>query len=59
MLSDFDLAKQSSEPGCLPAMVHSESNGVNEFPFVWTWMVNDSVGHAGTSRRYDVVYGAF
>lgn len=28
MLSDFDLAKQSDEPGGLPAMIHSEANGV-------------------------------
>lgn len=28
MLSDFDLAKQSGEPGGLPAMIHSEANGV-------------------------------
>ncbi len=28
MLSDFDLAKQSSEPGGLPAMIHQEENGV-------------------------------
>jgi protein-serine/threonine kinase len=34
MLSDFDLAKQSNEPGCLPAMVHSEADGVNECPHV-------------------------
>ncbi|KAF9469058.1 kinase-like domain-containing protein [Collybia nuda] len=28
MLSDFDLAKQSSEPGGMPGMIHSEQNGV-------------------------------
>ncbi|THG98563.1 hypothetical protein EW026_g3641 [Hermanssonia centrifuga] len=28
MLSDFDLAKQSSEPGGLPAMIHQEENGI-------------------------------
>ncbi|KAK7470832.1 serine/threonine protein kinase, AGC [Stygiomarasmius scandens] len=28
MLSDFDLAKQSSEPGGMPAMVRSDQNGV-------------------------------
>jgi protein-serine/threonine kinase len=28
MLSDFDLAKQSSAPAALPSMVHSEQNGV-------------------------------
>ncbi|KAJ3531987.1 hypothetical protein NMY22_g7925 [Coprinellus aureogranulatus] len=28
MLSDFDLAKQSSAPAALPSMVHSEHNGV-------------------------------
>lgn len=28
MLSDFDLAKQSSEPGGLPATIHQEENGV-------------------------------
>ncbi|KAF8639924.1 hypothetical protein AX17_001174 [Amanita inopinata Kibby_2008] len=28
MLSDFDLAKQSNGSGMLPAMVHSEQNGV-------------------------------
>jgi protein-serine/threonine kinase len=38
MLSDFDLAKQSTEPGGLPVMVHSDANGVNKtFPSVlWT-----------------------
>lgn len=31
MLSDFDLAKQSSEPGGQPAMIlQSEPNGVNK-----------------------------
>lgn len=29
MLSDFDLAKQSSEPGGMPGMIHSEQNGVS------------------------------
>lgn len=29
MLSDFDLAKQSSDPSGLPMMVHSEQNGVS------------------------------
>lgn len=28
MLSDFDLAKQSNEAGGMPAMVHSDQNGV-------------------------------
>ncbi|KDR83546.1 hypothetical protein GALMADRAFT_55812 [Galerina marginata CBS 339.88] len=28
MLSDFDLAKQSSEPSGMPTMVHSETNGI-------------------------------
>ncbi|KAJ6629158.1 kinase-like domain-containing protein [Mycena sp. CBHHK59/15] len=28
MLSDFDLAKQSSGPGSMPGMIHSETNGV-------------------------------
>ncbi|KAK0231093.1 AGC/RSK protein kinase [Armillaria fumosa] len=28
MLSDFDLAKQSNDVGAMPAMVHSETNGV-------------------------------
>lgn len=28
MLSDFDLAKQSNEPGGRPAMIHQEENGV-------------------------------
>ncbi|KAJ7047533.1 Pkinase-domain-containing protein, partial [Mycena alexandri] len=28
MLSDFDLAKQSSDPGSMPSMVASETNGV-------------------------------
>src|ERR1700722_8714047 len=28
MLSDFDLAKQSNKPAGMPAMVHSETNGV-------------------------------
>lgn len=28
MLSDFDLAKQSNEPGGKPAMIHQEENGV-------------------------------
>ncbi|KAL0949624.1 hypothetical protein HGRIS_009669 [Hohenbuehelia grisea] len=28
MLSDFDLAKQSNEPGGMPALIHSETNGV-------------------------------
>jgi hypothetical protein len=32
MLSDFDLAKQSTEPSGLPTMVHSERDGVsNQF----------------------------
>jgi hypothetical protein len=31
MLSDFDLAKQSNEPAGMPAMVHSETNGVSVF----------------------------
>lgn len=29
MLSDFDLAKQSNEPGGMPTMVQSEHNGVS------------------------------
>ncbi|KAJ7507586.1 Pkinase-domain-containing protein [Mycena galericulata] len=28
MLSDFDLAKQSSDPGSMPVMIQSETNGV-------------------------------
>ncbi|KAI0080771.1 Pkinase-domain-containing protein [Panus rudis PR-1116 ss-1] len=28
MLSDFDLAKQSKEPGGRPAMIHQEENGI-------------------------------
>jgi protein-serine/threonine kinase len=28
MLSDFDLAKQSTEPGGLPVMIQSDMNGV-------------------------------
>ncbi|CAL1702260.1 unnamed protein product [Somion occarium] len=28
MLSDFDLAKQSNEPGGRPAMIHQEENGI-------------------------------
>ncbi|KAJ8523452.1 hypothetical protein ONZ45_g4 [Pleurotus djamor] len=28
MLSDFDLAKQSGEPGGMPALIHSDANGV-------------------------------
>ncbi|KAL4265642.1 non-specific serine/threonine protein kinase [Pleurotus pulmonarius] len=28
MLSDFDLAKQSNEPGGMPALIHSDANGV-------------------------------
>ena len=28
MLSDFDLAKQSNEPGGRPATIHQEENGV-------------------------------
>ncbi|TCD71313.1 hypothetical protein EIP91_011084 [Steccherinum ochraceum] len=28
MLSDFDLAKQSNEPGGKPAMIHTEENGI-------------------------------
>lgn len=28
MLSDFDLAKQSSEPAGMPVMIHSDQNGV-------------------------------
>ncbi|KAJ3521972.1 hypothetical protein NM688_g8943 [Phlebia brevispora] len=28
MLSDFDLAKQSNEPGGLPATIHQEENGI-------------------------------
>lgn len=31
MLSDFDLAKQSSERGGKPAMIHQEENGVSAF----------------------------
>lgn len=31
MLSDFDLAKQSSEPGGMPTMVQSEHNGVSSW----------------------------
>lgn len=31
MLSDFDLAKQSSAPAALPSMVHSEQNGVRVY----------------------------
>ena len=31
MLSDFDLAKQTNEPGGLPATVHQEENGVRSF----------------------------
>ncbi|KAJ7638651.1 Pkinase-domain-containing protein [Roridomyces roridus] len=33
MLSDFDLAKQSSDPGSMPVMIQSETNG---FPLVDT-----------------------
>ena len=29
MLSDFDLAKASSEPGGMPVMIHSDHNGVS------------------------------
>lgn len=29
MLSDFDLAKQSSEPAGMPVMIHSDQNGVS------------------------------
>jgi protein-serine/threonine kinase len=29
MLSDFDLAKQSSEPAGMPMMIHSDENGVS------------------------------
>lgn len=29
MLSDFDLAKQSSERGGRPATIHTEENGVS------------------------------
>jgi hypothetical protein len=28
MLSDFDLAKQSNDPGSMPVMIQSETNGV-------------------------------
>lgn len=28
MLSDFDLAKQSNEPGGMPLLIHSEHGGV-------------------------------
>lgn len=28
MLSDFDLAKQSNEPGGMPVMIHAEHTGV-------------------------------
>jgi protein-serine/threonine kinase len=28
MLSDFDLAKSSNDPAGMPAMVHSETNGI-------------------------------
>jgi hypothetical protein len=30
MLSDFDLAKQSGEPGGRPATIHQEENGVRD-----------------------------
>jgi len=33
MLSDFDLAKQSSEPAGMPVMIHSDENGVGGVPF--------------------------
>jgi protein-serine/threonine kinase len=29
MLSDFDLAKQSNEPGGMPVMIQSETGGVS------------------------------
>jgi protein-serine/threonine kinase len=49
MLSDFDLAKQFNEPSCLPAMVHSEANGVKDFTLALLvlWLSNFV-----SSRRY-------
>ena len=35
MLSDFDLAKQSNEPGGMPTMVQSEHNGVSSYEMVF------------------------
>lgn len=43
MLSDFDLAKQSGEPGGKPAMIHTEENGVSISSFDNRGVYTDSV----------------
>lgn len=40
MLSDFDLAKQSSDPSGLPMMVHSEQNGVSSQGYLGKWAID-------------------
>ncbi|KAG5220882.1 Pkinase-domain-containing protein [Salix suchowensis] len=38
MLSDFDLAKQSNEPGGMPALIHSDANGVGMKYWLVGWL---------------------
>lgn len=49
MLSDFDLAKQSNELNAMPAMVHSETNGVSICMLCYA---SDSADCTAPTRRF-------
>ncbi|KAF7355173.1 Serine/threonine-protein kinase nrc-2 [Mycena sanguinolenta] len=53
MLSDFDLAKQSNEPGGMPVMIQSETNGVRVARPRGACRAN---APAGPTRGHDVMY---
>ena len=57
MLSDFDLAKQSGEPGGKPAMIHQEENGVRHPSWLDVSLDNDFLFILDTINRYAVMYG--
>ena len=63
MLSDFDLAKQSGEPGGKPATIHQEENGVRYFSILFELSVLAYKYHyflfVDTINRYAIMHGRF
>lgn len=45
MLSDFDLAKQSTERGGKPATIHQEENGVSRLSLTTSFSCPDNADH--------------